>query len=767
MIRIAFILLFCISCCQLSAQNYYNIGHASGVVSIGNIGVKVERIGSSGIYPGTNCGLGPYHIGAGTQSSVTSSGYKYSFDRAVKEVRFTMNASEPGEQISVMVNANNYTLTSANLSTYTGTCGSTGGAAIGSGKLIFTGGSNNNSILRVADSITSIVITDIDTVGGTVMTVDFVTDTTVEIVNYIDTLLCVGDTIHVGYRISGNFSASNQFQLQLSDKNGSFSLPLTLATVAGTTSGSIDAIIPVLPSSDAYKIRIVATSPAYVSKPFQPNIAIGNPPLASIFNTGPACEGGFAQLGYTNYTHFTEVRWYRWGAPIFSKLQYYSFASVKLSDAGLYYAEMQDYGCMISDTTRLHVKPNPLVSVAYNNSPVCAGDTLKLHGTIDTAGVLNVWIKPNGNTDSVKDLDIHAATSGDAGRYVLVTTLNGCIAFDTVFAAVKHRPAFTLADTSLCFGDGLHLSASDTVAGIVYQWIGPSGYNSSLKDTIISPVYFAAAGRYYVSAILNGCETRDTMDVTVKQLPIKPIALKDTSICSGESLVLAAAEHIPGTSYSWQGPAAFTASVTDTVLKTVPTTANGKYILTAHLNGCMATDTVDVIVRRSPAKPDISATTPVAKGGTILLKLNNRESDVSYTWVGPADFYSPLISPEIKNAEVRNSGVYILYADVNNCRDSSTINVEVADVADTGYFVIYPNANDGEFYIKGLLKKSQTVALRISNDVGQLVFDDRVPSNGNLLLHKVSLKGRLSSGIYMLKLIADDEERVFKLVVNR
>ncbi len=690
----------------------------------------------------------------------------YTFDRAVKEVRFTMNASEPGEQISVMVNGSNYTLTGSNLSTYTGTCGSIGGATIVGGKLVFAGGSNNNSILRIIDSIRTIVITNIDTVGGTVMTADCVTDTTVDLVNYVDTLLCVGDTIHVGYRIAGNFGASNQFQLQLSDKYGSFNAPTLLTSVSGNTSGYMDAVIPVVPSSDAYRIRIVATSPAHASKPFPQNIAIGNPPLAAIFNTGPACEGGYAQLGYTNYTHFTEVRWYRWGAPIFSKLQYYSFPVVKLSDSGLYYAEMHDYGCMVMDTTRLKVKPNPLVSVAYNNSPVCAGDTLKLYGTIDSAGAMNVWIKPNGDTDSLKDLNIHNANTGNAGRYVLVTALDGCIAFDTVFADVKHRPAFSLADTSLCFGDALQLAAADTVSGILFQWTGPSGYSSSAKDTVINPAYFNAAGKYYVTATLNGCEMRDTMDVQIKPLPIKPVALRDTSICAGGSFALAAAEKLPGVVYSWQGPSAFAANVTDTVLKNVQTTANGKYILTAWLNGCVTTDTADIIVRRSPLKPDISVNTPVAKGGTILLNLNNRESDVSYTWTGPADFYSPLINPEIKNAETRNSGIYVLHAELNNCTDSSVISVEVTDVADTGYFVVYPNANNGDFYIKGLLSKPQTVNIRMINAAGQMVFEDNVPTDGYALFHKLSLRGRLSSGIYMLVLAADAEIRHYKLVVN-
>lgn len=761
------ILMLCIVYSCAIAQNYYNIGHTSGVQVLGNISVRADRINAAGVYPGTNCGLGPYHIGAGSVSSVTRSGYQYSFDRAVKEVRFTMNASEPGEEITIVLNGKNYTLTSGNLSTYTGMCGSTGGAAISAGKLIFTGGSNNNSILRIIDSIRTISILDIDTVGGTVMTTDFVTDTAVDIVNYVDTLLCVGDTIHINYRIAGSFSPSNQFVFQLSDQYGNFGIPTVLATVSGTNSGSCDAVIPVVPSSGAYKIRAVSTSPTYVSLPFPHEIAIGNMPLASIYNTGPACEGGYAQIGYTNFSHFTEVRWSRWGGVVFSKLQHHGFPVVKQSDSGLYVGEMQDYGCLIMDTTRLKVKPNPLVAAVYDNSPVCAGDTLHLHGNIDTPGVLNVWIKPDGNTDSVKNLSVSNANIKDAGRYVLVTRLDGCVAFDTSYVDVKYSPQTNLDDISICFGDALRLKVTDTAKNVVYAWTGPSGYYATTKDTIITPAYFKFNGVYTLSASLNGCVSYDTMTAEIKPLPTKPIALKDTSMCSGGSLWLAGREQLPGISYSWKGPAGFTSSTADTVLQGVAASATGSYVLTAMLNGCATADTIDVLIRQAPQHPQIEAGSPVAKGATISFVLKNKEGGVNYTWTGPANFYSPLISPEIKNAEVWHSGIYTLLAELNNCADSAKIEVKVGDVADTGFIIVYPNANDGDFFIKGILGSNKPIQMRITNAAGQMVYEAELPVTGFQLFEHIRLKGRLASGVYMLKLNVEGQFRQIKLVVNR
>lgn len=761
--------LFCITCTCVSGQQYYNISHAPGNQVIANLLVSVTAIGSSSLYPGGGtCGVGPYHIGAGPVSPVTSSGFTYTFSRAVKEVRFRITASEPGEVVTVKLNNANYILTGSNISTFSAICGNTGGTAINTnGQLYFTGGSNINTQIRIQDSIKSITITDVDTVGGSVMSVDFVTDTVVEVVNYIDTILCEGDTIQIPYRIAGNFSPTNQFVFQLSDQYGSFASPRVLATVNSTYSGVCTAVIPSVPSSDAYKIRVVSTSPVYVSRPFGVNIAIGQMPVGAIYNTGPACVGNFAQIGYSNFSHFSEVRWSRWGGPVFSKLQHHPFQHVQFSDSGLYVAEMQDYGCVISDTTRLRIKPNPLVVNAINNSPLCEGDTLRLQGNVDTATAINVWLKPDGNTDTLLQIAYANAGKNNAGRYVLITRLDGCVGFDTVDVVVKHKPVTALEDISICFGDALRLGAKDTVSGISYSWAGPSGFNANIKDTTISPAYFARKGSYTLSATLNGCTTNDTLTADIRPLPITPVALKDTTLCSGATLLLGGKEKIPGTSYSWAGPSGFAAAKADTFIAAAQQSASGKYVLTALLDGCTTADTIDVLVKRTPLKPQISSNSPLLKGGTLLLKIENKENGINYSWSGPASFASFILAPEIKNAQNWQSGTYKLEAELDGCADSASLTVNISDAADTGMFVLYPNANNGDFFLKGLLRNNQQAEIKITNDAGQMVYRTGVLVTDHILFHKVPLRGALASGVYMLKLFADGEYQVFKFVVKR
>lgn len=757
-------------CCNIAmGQTYNNISHSSGSQTIANLSVNVTSVGVPGMYPGGSfCNIGPYQIGSGTASPNKSSGYTYTFSRAVKEVRFKINASEPGEVISVKLNGVNYSLASSNIGSFANLCGITTGNAINTnGQLYFTSGGNINTQIRIIDSIKSITITDIDTVGGSVMSVDFVTDTMVEINNYVDTVLCVGDTVDIPYRIAGYFSPGNQFIFQLSDKNGSFASPTVLTTVSGSYSGIASAIIPVVLPSDAYRIRVVSTSPVYVSKPFPVNIAIGQMPIAVIYNTGPACVNNFAQIGYSNFSHFTEVRWSRWGGAVFSKLQHYPFQHVQFSDSGLYVAEMQDYGCVVRDTTRLRIKPNPLIVTAINNSPLCAGDTLKLQANLDTAGVINVWLKPDGNTDTLASLQFPNITEKDSGRYVLITRQDGCLGFDTVKAVIKHRPEIVLEDISICFGDALRLHAKDTTSGIVYMWSGPSGFAASVKDTVISPAYFTRKGAYTLRASLNGCIATDTLIADIRPLPLQPVAMADTALCAGGDIQLGIKEKIAGTGYSWSGPSGFSAQVTDTLIKHVATTASGRYIVTALLDGCTTADTANVLVKRAPQKPIISSNSPIAKGGTLMLKIDNLESGINYSWRGPAGFATSILAPEIKNAESWQSGMYVLVATLDKCLDSTTLQVQISDEADTGNIVLYPNPNNGDFYLKGILHKDQLAEIKITNDAGQVVYRTSVPVADKKLYHNVRLRGALASGIYMLKLWVDGDYKVFKLLVKR
>jgi hypothetical protein len=301
---------------------------------------------------------------------------------------------------------------------------------------------------------------------------------------------------------------------------------------------------------------------------------------------------------------------------------------------------------------------------------------------------------------------------------------------------VKHKPVTALEDISICFGDALRLAGRDTVSGISYSWTGPSGFTANVKDTIISPAYFNRKGSYVLTAILNGCNTTDTLTADIRPLPITPVALKDTTLCSGGTLLLGGKEKIPGTSYSWTGPSGFASNIADTFIAAAGQPASGKYVLTALLDGCIATDTIDVLVKRTPLKPQISSNSPLLKGGTLLLKIENKENGINYSWSGPASFASFILAPEIKNAQSWQGGTYKLIAELDGCADSASLTVNISDAADTGNIVLYPNANNGDFFLKGLLRNNQQVAINITNDVGQMVY-------------RSAIKGRTSQrGLY-------------------
>jgi photosystem II stability/assembly factor-like uncharacterized protein/PKD repeat protein len=78
-------------------------------------------------------------------------------------------------------------------------------------------------------------------------------------------VVCVGDMISVDYTVSNqSFDGGNEFILQISDETGSFASATNLDTVAGTGSGSFtDVTLPgSLSTGTAYKLRVIATSPA-------------------------------------------------------------------------------------------------------------------------------------------------------------------------------------------------------------------------------------------------------------------------------------------------------------------------------------------------------------------------------------------------------------------------------------------------------------------------------------------------------------------------
>ena len=74
--------------------------------------------------------------------------------------------------------------------------------------------------------------------------------------------LCAGSTLSVSWQPFQPFNPGNVFTIQLSDADGSFDDPIAIGSLSGTTSASVDAVVPSnTPGGAAYRVRVVGSSP--------------------------------------------------------------------------------------------------------------------------------------------------------------------------------------------------------------------------------------------------------------------------------------------------------------------------------------------------------------------------------------------------------------------------------------------------------------------------------------------------------------------------
>lgn len=314
--------------------------------------------------------------------------------------------------------------------------------------------------------------------------------------NFSDSIICLGDSVSL---------------IGLSSIN-----PVNFIW----SNNSIANNITVAPSSFAtYSLKITDSIGCADSTTF--NISTKQKPTVDISTlNNPICKGdtafitAIANMAVSNYT-------YSFGAPsnssVFFKPNNTQNVWVKVTDS---------IGCYDYDTLTQYVNQIPIVSISSNHNSICRGDSVVLTASSTFQNISFLW-----NTGSTST-SIDSKPSVTTTYTVQASDTLGCTGTNSKIITVYQLPTVNISstDTIICNGETITLTANSTSVISSFVWNNSWAGQNQNATPIISQ-------DYSVSITDNhGCKDRDTLSITVNQIPEVEINPTLATICEDDSI---------------------------------------------------------------------------------------------------------------------------------------------------------------------------------------------------------------------------------------
>jgi gliding motility-associated-like protein len=307
--------------------------------------------------------------------------------------------------------------------------------------------------------------------------------------------------------------------------------------------------------------------------------------------------------------------------------------------AGDYWVIVTQNNCSDTDSVTVSLNGAPTVNLG-NDTTLCVGESM----TLDAGNVGSTFLWSGIGTGSTQTTFVNTAGK----YYVNVTNSNGCIGTDSIQVSIGSLSVNLGPDTALCSGENFILDA--TTANATYLW------NTAATTATIDA---SATGTYSVIVTNgNGCEGKDTVEVSTKAGPIISLG-GDTAICNGNTLTLDAGTGV-GYNYLWN-----TTASTQTILITGP----GTYYVDVTTAGstCAGTDTI-IVQFSNNLSVNIGQDTTLCDGANVSLK--SGIPGATYLWSNAAG---------TQDITVNTAGIYhVLVTDGNNCEGRDTLIVQTS-----------------------------------------------------------------------------------------
>ena len=309
------------------------------------------------------------------------------------------------------------------------------------------------------------------------------------------------------------------------------------------------------------------------------------------------------------------------------------------------------------------MKPVPLSEAGAVQSP-CNGDTLNL-GTTTTSGYTYLWTPSsqlNSTTISNPQLIVSNAGPGiDTLSYHVTTTLNGCTSSDSTTIFVNPLPVVqaSASPTAICLGSSTTLTGTGTSAN--YNWATLTSPGTSIGTGASISVSPTSSISYIVTGTSSAtCVNKDTIAITVNQLPTVTITSANDTICSGDSIQLIGNG---ASTYLWYALGNATSIGSGNNIYVAPT-ADSTYILQgSDANLCQNRDTISIAVSPAATISGITGTISLCPGVTgVSYWINPTNPNSSYQWTISNGTLSSGQGNAVSCSIVNTNGIYSLYS---------------------------------------------------------------------------------------------------------
>lgn len=361
-----------------------------------------------------------------------------------------------------------------------------------------------------------------------------------------------------------------------------------------------------------------------------------------------------------------------------------SFTTPAISTTTTFYVQ-DSTSCASSARTPVTVNTHPPVVVNLGSDVTQCGGTVTLDA--QHPGATYLW-----NTFSTQQT-ITASVS--ATYSVTVTETNGCTGTDAVVVTINPVPTVNLGNDITQCGGNATLNAGN--AGATYLWS-----DNSTSQTLLA----TTSGTYSVVVTnVQGCTNSDAINVTINTVPSVALG-NDITQCGGTAFLDAGNT---GSTYSWSTGA--------TSQQIIAATSATYSVLVTAVNGCTATDAINITINTVPTV-DLGADTTLC--GPITLDAGN--AGATYVWSD---------NTTGQTTTAGTTGTYtVLVTTSAGCTGTDAINVTSyaqpvvnlgSDIVQCGGTVQLDAQNAGSSYVWNTTETTQVITVTASGNYSVVV----------------------------------------------